>query len=116
MPRSFRKAVAPSSAPQRIARHEVSVLPHRRVHVTSTPVSGDEEMRAQQESAAQSDRLRAEEIRAQMEADQKLSRLRIQAIRAELQTEALRIWEEVLIRRQKVMADLFDKWWRAMFA
>lgn len=51
-----------------------------------------------------------------MEADARLSRLRIQAIRAEVQTEAFRIWEEVLLRRQKVMAELFDKWWRAMFS
>lgn len=80
------------------------------------PVPGDEEAKAQAESERLSDALRAEEIRARMEADARLSRLRIQAIRAELQTEALRIWEEVLLRRQKVMADLFDKWWRATFS
>lgn len=78
--------------------------------------AADATIQAQEESEAAADVRQAREIRARTEAEETLARARLEAIRAETQTEIIKIWQEVLIRRQKVMADLFDKWWRVMFS
>ncbi|NDD29322.1 MAG: hypothetical protein EB084_13750 [Proteobacteria bacterium] len=94
----------------------IAPLPAARVTVSAAPVPIDDEARARDDEERLSDALRAREIRARMAADRALTAARIAAIKAEVQTEMFRIFEEVLIRRQKVMADLRDKWNRVMFA
>ena len=57
---------------------------------------------------------RSEEVKAAMEAERLRSQQRIAAVWAELETECLRIWHEVMLHRQKVMDDLFDKWCKVL--
>lgn len=71
---------------------------------------GREEADALKERQREADAMRAAEIRATMEADRRLAEERIRAIQEDLRTEVFRIWEEVLLRRQKIMNDLFEKW------
>lgn len=81
----------------------------------SQSAAGDLEQQATQESEKLSDVLRAREIYAAMAAERRLSEEKIRAIWAEVQTEVMRIWQEVVLRRQKVMGDLLDKWSKALF-
>jgi hypothetical protein len=81
----------------------------------SQRVPGELEQEATVEDERTNDVLRAKEIYAQMEVDRRLSDEKIRAMWADVQTEVFRIWQEVLLRRQKVMADLMDKWSKILF-
>lgn len=108
------KDVVERSSPARIAATD----PRKGTRKGAPPpqsAPGDLEQRATQESEQQSDVLRAREIYAAMAADRRLSEEKIRAIWAEVQTEVFRIWQEVVLRRQKVMSDLLDKWSKALF-
>jgi hypothetical protein len=58
----------------------------------------------------QDDAQHAKELEQAMRAQRALSDAKIAAMWADVETEMMRIWEEVLQRREKVMSELFDKW------
>lgn len=108
--RQSSSSTAASRKASSASRHGASSGPKR-----TQGVPGELEQQATDESEQQSDVLRARQIYANMAADRRLTEERIRATWADVQTEILRIWQEVLLRRQKVMADLLDKWSKVLF-
>ncbi|MBM3461348.1 MAG: hypothetical protein FJX76_04530 [Armatimonadetes bacterium] len=114
-------ALAPlsqSPAPPSVA--PVDSLPKDTVTLGGRPanvlpfVKRDEEgpltREAREDQAEQADALQAALIREAMKIERERHREKIRALWAALETERLRIWEEVMLARQKVMDDLFEKW------
>lgn len=71
---------------------------------------GEKEREAQEKEKELQDKLRAEEIYTRMKAERELHNAKMQAILAELQTEIRRIWDEVMLRRQKVHDEMLKNW------
>lgn len=76
---------------------------------------GELEARALVERRRQQDELAARQVYLQMEVERRLWEEKMRALFAELAIEILRIWEEVMLRRQQVFDDLADKWSKVLF-
>lgn len=113
------RRIPPSDAPATAAETRLSDNAARGAARGAPPkeqVPGDLERQATEASQCQADFDRAHEIYVTMAADRRLSQERIRAIWAEVQTEVFRIWQEVMLRREKVMNDLLDKWSKVLFS
>ncbi len=71
---------------------------------------GEGAVRAREARERQADALQAQEIMAEMAVERRRSREKIRALWADLETDLFKMWEEVMLARQKVMDDLFEKW------
>lgn len=74
---------------------------------------GNKEQEALDREKEQQDKLRAEEIYTRMRAERILHQTKMQAIMEDLRTELRRIWEEVILRRNKVQAEMLKNWHKA---
>lgn len=81
---------------------------------TKTP-AGNREQIASESDMRQQDLMRAEEIYTKMRAERSIHIAKMQAIIANMQTEIQRIWNEVILRRQKTHDDMLEKWVKVMF-
>ncbi len=74
------------------------------------PRPGSQEEAARIRQAAEEDLLKAQAIYLEMAAARRKATAEAWAILQNLQTEIFRIWSEVYISRQKVMAKIAEKW------
>lgn len=78
--------------------------------IESPNLPGPQEAAAAAERDRQADALNAAEIEAEAAVARRRSQERVKAMWAALETECLQMWGEVMLARQKVMDELFDKW------
>ena len=74
------------------------------------PEPGEKEKEAEEKERQQHDQLAADAIYARMKVERELHKAKIQALLQDMQTEIRRIFQEVILRRQKIHDDLFKAW------